>query len=109
MAWTVETLNDTVGEELQALPADMRARFTRICELIAMVGLERMGAPHVRHLTGPLWEMRLSGRAGISRALYVAIEDEARIVVVRAFIKKSMKTPRREIDLALRRAKEVTG
>ena len=107
--WTVESLNETVDEELQALPADMRARLTRICELISTVGLERVGAPHVRHLRGPLWEMRMSGRAGISRAVYIASREDKRIVIVRAFIKKTMKTPRREIDLALRRAKEVTG
>ena len=109
MLWTVESLNETVDEELQALPADMRARFTRICELISSVGLERVGAPHVRHWRGPLWEMRMSGKAGISRALYVANREETRVVIVRAFIKKTMKTPRREIDLAVRRAKEVTG
>lgn len=108
MVWTVESLNETVDEELQALPADMRARLTRICELIVAVGLERMGAPHVRHLTGPLWEMRMSGRSGISRALYVVDGEDKRVVILRAFIKKTMKTPRREIDLALRRAKEVT-
>ena len=50
---------------VDALPADMRARFARICQLIATIGLERVGAPYVRHLTGPLWEM------GIARALYV--------------------------------------
>ena len=109
MVWTVETLNESVDQELQALPADMRARLVRICELIAAVGLERVGAPHVRHLTGPLWEMRMSGRAGISRALYVANRNDKRVVIVRAFIKKTRKTPRREIDLALRRAREVTG
>ena len=109
MVWAIETLNESVDQELQALPADMRARLVRICELIAAVGLERVGAPHVRHLTGPLWEMRMSGRAGISRALYVANRDDERIVIVRAFVKKTRKTPRREIDLALRRAREVTG
>ena len=57
--------------ELRALSHDMRARFARICQLIAAVGLERMDAPHIRHLTGPLWEMRMSGRDGTSRALYV--------------------------------------
>ena len=108
IGWSVETLNENVDEELQALPADMRARFSRICQLIATVGLDRVGAPHVRHLSGPLWEMRMSGRAGISRALYVAVREERRVVVVRAFVKKTMKTPRREIDLALRRAKELT-
>ena len=106
MTWTVETLNDAVDRELRALAPDMRARFARICELIAAVGLERMGAPHVRHLTGPLWEMRLSGRDGISRALYVAARGR-RVVVVRAFVKKTRRTPRREIELALRRTGEV--
>ncbi|WP_366658522.1 type II toxin-antitoxin system RelE/ParE family toxin [Fodinicurvata sp. EGI_FJ10296] len=105
MNWTVETLNATVDKELDALPADMRARFVRISELIEAVGLEPLGAPHVKHLEGPLWEMRMKGRDGISRALYVAVQDK-RVVVVRVFIKKTQKTPRREIDLALKRAKE---
>ena len=50
----------------------------------------------------------MSGREGVSRALYVTA-GARRVVVVRVFIKKTPKTPRREIDLALRRAKEVTG
>ena len=108
MDWSVETLNATVDRELGALSVDMQARFARICQLIAAVGLERVGAPHVRRLTGPLWEMRMSGRDGISRALYVTT-GERRVVVVRVFLKKTPKTPRREIDLALRRAREVTG
>ena len=106
MEWSVETLNATVDAELHALPVDMRARLTRICQLIASVGLERVGAPHVKHLTGPLWEMRMSGRDGISRALYVQAGNK-RVVIVRVFVKKTLKTPRREIDLALRRAREV--
>ena len=84
----------------------MPARFVRISELIAAVGLELVGAPHIKPLTGPLWEMRMKGRDGISRALYVAVREK-RVVVVRVFIKKTQKTSRREIDLALRRAKEV--
>ena len=65
MDWSVETLNVTVDRELGALSVDMQARFSRICQLIAATGLERVRAPHVRHLTGPLWEMRMSGREGI--------------------------------------------
>ena len=71
MTWRIETLNKTVDRDLDALPVDIRARFARICRLIATVGLERVGTPHVRHLTGPLWEMHLTGRDGIARALYV--------------------------------------
>lgn len=104
--WSVETLNEIVDRELDALPADMRARFVRISDLIAAVGLERVREPHVRHLSGPLWEMRVPGRDGTSRALYVTAR-ERRIVVVRVFVKKTRKTPRGEVRLALQRAREV--
>jgi phage-related protein len=57
-------------------------------------------------LRGPLWEMRMKGRDGISRALYVTAVGR-RVVVVRAFVKKTEKTPNREIELALKRAKEI--
>ncbi len=93
-------------DELEALPADMRARFRRIVELIQGYGLERVHEPHVEHLEGPLWEMRMKGRDGISRAIYLTA-SRRRVVVIRVFVKKTQKTPRREIDLALKRAKEI--
>lgn len=106
MTWTVELLDSRVRDELEALPADMKARFRRIVELIQGYGLEQMREPHVKHLEGPLWEMRMKGRDGISRAVYVTARGR-RVVVVRVFVKKNQKTPRREIDLAMERAKEV--
>jgi len=106
MAWIVELLDDRVREELEILPADMRARFRRIVELIQSCGLERVREPHVRHLERALWEMRMKGRDGISRAIYVTARGR-RVIVVRVFVKKTQKTPRQEIDLALERAMEV--
>ena len=106
MKWTVETLNDTVDGELEVLPSDMRARFVHICRLIEEFGLERVREPHVKHVRGPLWEMRMKGKAGISRAIYVTGTGQ-RVVVVRVFLKKTEKTPNREIKLALKRAQEV--
>ncbi len=88
-------------------PADMQARFLRLAERIATVGLENLSEPHVKHLDGKLWELRLTGRDGIARALYVTAVGR-RVVVVRAFVKKTQKTPRSEIELALRRGKEIT-
>jgi phage-related protein len=102
VAWRIEILNETVAAEIAALPADMQARFLRLAERIASVGLESLGEPHVKHLDGKLWELRLTGRDGIARAI------GRRVVVVRAFVKKTQKTPRSEIELALQRAKEVT-
>jgi len=106
MAWLVELLDDRVRDELDALPPDMQARFRKIVELIQGYGLERVHEPHVKHLEGPLWEMRMKGKDGISRAVYVTAKRR-RVVVVRVFVKKTQKTPRREIDIALQRAQEV--
>ena len=106
VAWTVETLNDTVDAEVADLPADMRARLVRIAELIEAVGLPSVREPHVKHIRGPVWEIRLKGKAGIARALYVTAKAQ-RVVVVRAFVKKTQKTPAGEIDLAIQRAKEM--
>ncbi|MDP3546712.1 MAG: type II toxin-antitoxin system RelE/ParE family toxin [Phreatobacter sp.] len=106
MPWSVETLNATVVAELEALPADMRAKFSRIAALIMAHGLDRIREPYVKHLEDALWEMRMSGRDGISRAIYVAAKGR-RVVVVRVFVKKTERTPRSEIELARRRAEEV--
>jgi phage-related protein len=108
MSWTVETLNDVVDAEIDQLPADMRARFVHISALIEEIGMDRVREPHVTHVRGALWEMRLKGRDGISRALYVTATGR-RVVVVRVFVKKTQKTPNREIELALRRAKELSS
>jgi phage-related protein len=107
VTWRVEILNETVVAEIAALSAGMQARFLRLAERTAQVGLESLGEPHVKHLEGKLWEMRLTGRDGIARALYVMAIGR-RVVVVRAFVKKTQKTPRGEIELALSRAKEAT-
>jgi len=106
MDWIVETLNDTVNAELAELPPDMRARFIRTAQLIQSAGLPHVGEPHVKHIQGPLWEIRLAGKAMIARALYVTAKPR-RVVVVRVFVKKTQKTPSREITLALQRAKEL--
>ena len=103
MRWTVETLNATVDDEIAALPADMRARLAHVVRLITEFGLERTGHPHVKHLEGPLWEMRVSGRDGIARAIYVTARAR-RVVIVRVFVKKTQKAPRRELETARRRA-----
>ena len=104
--WTVKILNAQVEEELNALPKDMQARFQRIVQMIEQSGLQYVGMPYIRHLEGKLWEMRMKGRDGISRALYITATGR-QVIILRAFIKKTQKTPRKEIELALRRAEEL--
>ena len=106
MPWAVHILDRIVVAEFEALPDDMRAKFARIVELIEGHGLEKLREPLVKHLDKELWEIRVSGRDGISRAIYVTASG-MRVIVVRVFNKKSQKTPPREIRLARQRAKEI--
>jgi phage-related protein len=81
-------------------------RVLRIAELIELHGVAAMHEPHVKHLEGKLWEMRMRGKDGIARAIYLTAERE-RVVEVHAFTKKTQKTPARALDVARTRAKEV--
>lgn len=74
MAWTVD-LCPEAEVELLAMPADIRARFLHVAELLESFGPQQVGMPHVRHLDGKLWEMRLRGCDGIARGVYGAAVD----------------------------------
>jgi phage-related protein len=100
--WTFQTLSPIVLKEVENLPDDLQADLVRMSELIKSKGLERIGMPYVRHLKGPIWEIRLKGKSGIGRALYATVVGK-RIVILRVFIKKTEKTPKRELELALNR------
>jgi phage-related protein len=81
--------------------------FLGLAERIVSSGLESVNEPHVKRLEGKLWELWVSGRDGIARALYVTAFGR-RVVVDRAFAKQTQKIARSEIALALRRAEEIT-
>ena len=62
-----------------------------------------MHEPYIKHIEDRIWEMRLRGRDGIARAVYVTAPGR-RVVILPVFTKKTQKTPRREIELARQRA-----
>lgn len=104
--WRVDTLDSRVDRELAALAPDLRARFVRIAELLMAEGPQRVREPYVKPLGGKLWEMRMKGRDGIARAIYLAASGQ-RLVVVHVFVKKTEKTPRAALDTAVQRAKQA--
>jgi phage-related protein len=103
--WAVETLGKIVDEELALLPLDMRGRFVRVSSLIEEFGPFQVGMPHTKSLGDKLWEIRVSGRDGIGRGIYVVATGK-RVVVVHVFVKKTQKTPAAALQTALIRAKE---
>ena len=104
MVWHVDLLPQA-ETELMALPEDMRARFLHIAEMLSEFGPHRVGMPHVRPLEGKLWEIRMTGRDGIARAIYVTRTGQ-RLIVLHVFVKKTQKTPRRAIETAHARMTE---
>ena len=104
--WTV-TLHPLAAHELQTIPADMQARFLHIGEMLVDLGPHRVGLPHIRPLESKLWEMRMTGRDGIARAVYAAVQGRT-FLVLHVFIKKTQTTPRRAIETALKLLEEST-
>ena len=107
MDWTVETVA-AVDAEIEALPVALRARLVRLLEAVENVGLEALPAPHVKHLEGKLWELRVRAEGGTARGIYVTAAGR-RVVVLHVFAKKSRKTPRRALETARQRMRQVTG
>ena len=62
--------------------------------------------PHSKPLNNKLWEIRMKGKPGIARAIYVTAKGK-RIIVLHAFVKKTQKTPRKAIDIANEKVKEI--
>ena len=99
-------MNDTVDQELKKLPADLRAKFLHISEMLETFGPFRVREPYVKPLGNKLFEMRMKGKSGIARAIYIAAAEQ-RLVVVHAFVKKSRKTPPSAIRTAMERGKGI--
>ena len=61
-----------------------------------------IGIPLVRSLGRELWEVRSSLRQGRIARVIFCVADR-RMVLLHGFVKKSRKTPQRDIELALKR------
>ena len=65
-----------------------------------------LGKPYTASIGGGLFEIRSKGKEGIGRSLYCMVKGKE-IIVLHSFIKKSQKTPKKELNLAKKRIKEV--
>jgi phage-related protein len=105
IAWEITYYNDRVAEEILALPVSIRARYFQLIDRIVHYG-PNLGMPHTRAMGDGLFEMRMKGREGIGRAPFCSVVGQ-RIVILHSFVKKTQKTPQRELDKAIQRMKEV--
>lgn len=104
MNWTITYYSDSLQEEILAMPAGFLGRYLRYADRMEVYGPD-LGMPHTRAMGDGLFELRLKAAEGIARVLYCTIVDR-KIVMLHQFIKKTDKTPSRELETARRRMKE---
>ncbi len=97
--YATESGTSPVREFLLGLDKKTYARFLKSFDLLKERNVQAR-EPLVKHIEGKLWELREESNTNIYRILYVFFTGK-RIVLLHGFTKKTQKTPRREIELAL--------
>lgn len=105
MDYTISYYSEAVEEEVLALPDTLAARYIVLTRRIVSLG-PNLGEPHTLAFGGGLFELRIKGQEGIARVFFCTLVGR-RIVMLHSFIKKTQKTPLREIKIAESRMKEV--
>ena len=105
MNWRFSFYTPGLQKEILGLPTGFVARFLRYAERMEVYGPD-LGMPHTRAMGRGLFELRLKAEEGIARVFYCTVVDR-RIVMLHQYIKKPDKTPRKELEIALKRMKEV--
>jgi phage-related protein len=103
--YAIEYYSEEVQDHILALPDTLAARYIVLTRRMVAVGAN-LGPPHTDSFGDGLFELRLKGAEGIARVFYCTLIGR-RIVMLHSFIKKSQKTPLRELEVARSRMKEV--
>jgi phage-related protein len=103
--FTIEYYSEAVQDEILNLPDSLAARFIVLTRRITAVG-PNLGPPHTDAFGDGLFELRLKGQDGIARVFFCTLVGR-RVMMLHSFVKKTQKTPPREIELARNRMKEV--
>lgn len=105
MDWKVSFYNKKVSEATFAFPKGILANFLHIVEMIEQFG-PSLGMPYTKTLGKGLYEIRAKGKEGIGRSFFCTIKGNE-VVILHSFIKKTNKTPKKDLDIARKRMKEV--
>lgn len=87
------------------LPATLQARYIGLTNRMIVYG-PNLGLPHTDSFGSGLFELRLKGAEGIARVFFCTLVKQE-IVMLHSFIKKTQKTPEKELKIAKERMKEL--
>lgn len=105
MRFEVEFYETMKGEQparafLLSLDVKMRAKMVDAIMLLEENGNE-LRAPYSEHLSDGIFELRAKVGSNITRVMYFFYVDR-RIVLTNGFVKKTQKTPRAELERAIK-------
>jgi phage-related protein len=104
-SWQISYFNQSLQDEILSWLPGLQARYVRLTDMMLVYGPD-LGMPHTRAMGNGLFELRVKGHEGIGRVIYCTISGK-RIVMLHAFLKKSQKTPHRDLEIAHQRLKQV--
>ena len=90
--------SEPVKQFLNSLDKKMRAKMVRTIEALQNNGND-LREPYSKHLDDGIFELRAKVGTDISRVLYFFFIGQ-RVIFTNGFIKKTQKTPKKEINLA---------
>ncbi len=105
MSWKITFFTQKVEAEILAFPAGILANFLHILEMIEEFG-PALGKPHTAPMGDGLFEIRAKGKEGIGRAFFCTVKGKE-IIILHSFVKKTQRTPKKELEKARRRLKEL--
>jgi phage-related protein len=105
MEWEIVYYSDDLQEAILEFPPGLQARYVHLTERMLTFGPD-LGMPHTRAMGQGLFELRLKSKEGIGRVFFCNLPDR-QIMMLHGFVKKSAKTPARELKVARKRMREV--
>jgi phage-related protein len=103
--YTIVYYSESVQKQILQLPDTLAARYVVLTRRMIALG-PNLGEPHTKAFGDGLFELRLKGAEGIARVFFCTVVGR-RIVMLHSFIKKSERTPQRELRIAETRMKEI--
>jgi phage-related protein len=105
MDFEITYYSTKVQEQIFELPDTLAARYIVLTRRMLAIG-PNLGEPHTKSMGSGLFELRLKGAEGIARVFFCMLIGK-RIVMLHSFIKKTDRTPKRELEVAQDRMKEI--
>jgi phage-related protein len=105
MDWKIKYYNEAVKQDVRCFEKSIKAKYFAITDMILEHG-PHLGMPFTKTMGKGLFEIRAKGQAGIARGFFCTIKNNT-IIILHVFVKKTQKTPQKELNLAQKRMKEV--